>query len=112
MDRTIREYGFEAYAALWGCDPVYDRAPNLHGDGYKFYNFSSETSKEFLESFLPAIDRTILSVEQRKTGRDYRKREQANDLESLRALRTEVESRLKTAKYIQTIYAKRKDVVV
>lgn len=50
----------EELAASWGCDPSYDRAPNLRGDGCLFYNFGVEgNDPAFLKQFLPAIDRTI-----------------------------------------------------
>ena len=81
----------EAYAALWGCDPCYDRAPRLPGDGYLFYNFAVEgNDPAFLAKFLPAIGRTIQEVEQRKDDP-----EQAADLENLRILKDEVKERLK-----------------
>jgi hypothetical protein len=48
------------YAALWGCDPCYDKAPRQPGDGYRFYNFGVEGhDPAFLAFFLPAIDRTM-----------------------------------------------------
>jgi len=52
----------EAYAAQWGCDPVYDKPPRQPGDGYLFYNFGSEKQKrspEWLDQFIAAIERTI-----------------------------------------------------
>ena len=61
----------EAYAAMWGCDPVYDKLPNQSGDGYQFYNFTVvsgwdiEQRLDFYALFLPAIERTIQSVQQR-----------------------------------------------
>jgi len=55
----------EEFAAQWGGDPVYMRAPNLPGDGYLFYNFSVEQDDpNFLRQFIPAIERTIQFVEQ------------------------------------------------
>jgi hypothetical protein len=48
------------YAAQWGCDPVYDKAPRLPGDGYLFYNFAIEMDDPvFRAKFIPAIERTI-----------------------------------------------------
>ena len=56
----IGELTYEEYAAQWGCDPVYDRAPREPGDGYLFYNFSVEgQDPEFRAKFIPAIERTI-----------------------------------------------------
>ena len=50
----------EEYAGYWGCGPAYDRAPRLHGDGCKFYNFAVDGhDPEFLKEFIPAIERTI-----------------------------------------------------
>ena len=55
----------ELFAAQWGADPVYMMAPNLPGDGYLFYNFSVEQDDpDFLQQFIPAIERTIQFVEQ------------------------------------------------
>jgi len=53
----------EEYAAQWGCDPAYDRAPRQPGDGYLFYNFSVEQDPKFLQRFIPAIKRTIFGAE-------------------------------------------------
>jgi len=66
-DRSIHIEGMppEAYASLWGGDPVYDNPPRQRGDGYLFYNFSSENvrrTREFLDQFAAAIERTVLSV--------------------------------------------------
>jgi hypothetical protein len=48
------------FAALWGCDPCYDREPRMPGDGYLFYNFAVEKDDpEFLRKFIPALERTI-----------------------------------------------------
>jgi len=77
----------EEYAAMWGCDPQYDRAPRQPGDGYLFYNFGSERQKRtkaWLTEFLGAIDRTIAEVETRDEPRD-------NDLDELRQLRNHVQ---------------------
>jgi len=61
---TFEDYLPEEYAALWGCDPVYDRPPRLPGDGYLFYNFAVEQNDpDFLRKFIPAIERTIECVE-------------------------------------------------
>ena len=55
----------EDFAAQWGADPCYMRAPNLPGDGYLFYNFSVEQGDpDFLRQFIPAIERTIQFVKQ------------------------------------------------
>lgn len=63
----ISDMSPEEYAALWGCDPCYDREPRKFGDGYKFYNFAVEQDADSLREFLPAIDRTIQCV-QREGG--------------------------------------------
>ena len=61
----------EDYAALYGCDPCYDRSPRLPGDGYLFYNFGVEGyDKSFLEKFIPAIDRTIAEETQSLQDRE------------------------------------------
>lgn len=50
----------EAFAAGFGGDPCYMRAPNEPGDGYLFYNFSSvPRTPEWCARFVAAIDRTI-----------------------------------------------------
>ena len=83
-DISTDELTLEEYAALWGCDPCYDRAPRQHGDGYLFYNFAVEgNDPAFLRKFLPAIGRTL---------RD--KTLQGNDVERLEELRNEVYDRL------------------
>lgn len=83
--------GWEAYAAMWGCDPCYDRAPRLPGDGYLFYNFGVEgRDPEFLKKFLPAIDRTLEEVK----GRGVLDEEDTADIENLEALKEEVLRRL------------------
>lgn len=80
-NQMIGDMTFEEYAALWGCDPCYDREPRLRGDGYLFYNFSVERDDpQFLREFLPAISRTIQCVE-REGGSD----EDIADLEDLAA---------------------------
>ncbi len=44
----------EEYAALWGCDPCYDREPRRPGDGYLFYNFAVEQDDpKFLRKVSP-----------------------------------------------------------
>lgn len=69
----ITEMGFEAYAAMWGCDPAYTRTPQLPGDGYLFCYFSAgEPNLAFLQMFLPAIQRTIAMCEQEKRPEDAR----------------------------------------
>src|SRR5579872_4096881 len=52
------------YLAQWGCDPCYDRAPRLRGDGYIFYNYDPEkNSAEYLtEKLLPALDRQLSDI--------------------------------------------------
>ena len=55
----------EEFAAQWGADPIYMHAPNLPNDGYMFYNFSVEQDDpDFIREFIPAIERTIMFVEQ------------------------------------------------
>lgn len=56
----------EEYASYWGGDPCYITPPNERGDGYLFYNFGSEHcghDPKFLETFLPAIQRTLTRPE-------------------------------------------------
>ena len=60
----------EEYAALYGCDPCYDKAPRLPGDGYMFYNFAVEQDPDFLRKFIPAIERTIEGMEFATTDRE------------------------------------------
>ena len=72
------------YAALWGCDPMFDKPPREPGDGNLFYNFGSELQEmtaEYLEKFIGAIKRTIAEVDGRK---DDPEREE--DLEGLNEL--------------------------
>ncbi len=61
MTAPIKNHAYYTeYAATWGCDPVYDHAPNEKGDGYLFYNFNVEGyNPEFRAKFIPAIERTI-----------------------------------------------------
>ena len=62
----LGKYIPEEYAAMFGCDPCFDRAPRLPGDGYKFYNYGSEKQEitnEWLGSFIGAIDRTIRELQ-------------------------------------------------
>ena len=62
---TDHDLSPEEFAAQWGADPQYMHEPNLPGDGYKFYNFSVEQNDPvFLHEFVPAIERTIMFVEQ------------------------------------------------
>ncbi len=68
------------YAALWGCDAQYDRAPNLPGDGAMFYNFSPNDDLEKLDKFLGAIERTIQYV------KNHPGRFEPNDAEELQKL--------------------------
>lgn len=78
---------FKEYSAQWGCDPCYDQEPRMPGDGYLFYNFAVEGfDLEFLENFLPAIERTISGCKDKKDKKDRK------DLEKLK---NEVEKRLK-----------------
>lgn len=63
MSSTLADVSPEEYASYWGCDPVYDRFPRQHGDGYLFYNFAVEQEPEFLRKFIPAIERTKLCAE-------------------------------------------------
>lgn len=62
-DSEFAESDPEGYAALWGCDPKYDKAPRKPGDGYLFYNFASGEAKDRtpdnLKKFVAAIKRTI-----------------------------------------------------
>lgn len=62
MEFPLSPYG---YSALWGCDPCYDNPPRQKGDGYLFYNYSADSSKEELQAFSNAIDRTIEQVKER-----------------------------------------------
>jgi hypothetical protein len=90
----MEDMDFEGYAALWGCDPVYERSPLEYGDGYMFYNFAVEGYDHgFLRKFLPAIDRQIrlVEIEQSKGLR-----EKNRDKEDLELLKEEVQRRLKT----------------
>ena len=60
----FNDFGPEDYAALWGCDPVYDHPPRKRGDGYLFYNFAvDQNDPDFLRRFIPAIKRTIRFVQ-------------------------------------------------
>lgn len=82
---------WESYAAQWGCDPVYDKAPRLRGDGYLFYNFGVEGhDPEFLKKFIPAITRTIKCVRE-----DTQKHYDPGELKKLQGLRRECRLRLK-----------------
>ena len=71
MPSLFEDFGPEDYAALWGCDPVYDRPPRERGDGYLFYNFAVEKNDpDFLQKFIPAIKRTIECVEVEGTSEE------------------------------------------
>lgn len=76
----------EDFAALFGCDPVYDQPPRQPGDGYHFYNFAVECEDpDFLKQFIPAIERTIQDP-----------RLDALDRAALVKLRSECQRRLET----------------
>lgn len=65
------EYSPEEYAAMWGADPVYCKAPQKPYDGYMFYNFGSEINtrtKDWLTDFSAAIDRLIESIKLNNFG--------------------------------------------
>ena len=92
----FQELGPEEYAALWGCDPAYDHAPREQGDGYLFYNFAVVGwDVEFLQRFIPAIERTIAGLPPQDTitptVRDLRDEDEAD----LQALKAECETRLR-----------------
>lgn len=93
---------FNAYAAQWGCDPCYDRHPRKRGDGYLFYNFSSEhqpRTVEWLKEFSAAIGRTIRECKIRPEFF------QTKDIPDLRRLRKHVRdmiSRLKQGQEIES----------
>jgi hypothetical protein len=75
------DLSFEEFAAQWGCDPAYDRAPRKPGDGYLFYNFAVEKNDpEFLAQFIPAIERTIQLVQGNESNYDV------DDLDNLQEL--------------------------
>lgn len=80
------EFTPEEYAALWGCDPQYDRSPRQRGDGYLFYNYAVEGDFNFLRRFLGAIDRTIQGLHPGDADKD-----------NLEALREHVEEQLAEA---------------
>lgn len=78
-----------SYAALWGCDPAYDKHPRLPGDGYMFYNFACHHDEpDFLRKFIPAIQRTMQAVEANPGDHD------PNDLDELGKLLEYVQSTL------------------
>ncbi len=82
----------EDYAAMWGCEPVYDKPPRKHGDGCMFYNYCAEKDNpEFLRKFLDAIDRTSQSVINNKYD-DWKQ-----DLVDLDCLKNVVADQLKVA---------------
>ena len=80
MIRTIREeesgddIEYHDYAAMWGCDAMYDRPPRMKGDGYLFYNFASggmdDGEPKSLQRFLAAISRTIEGEENEAKRRE------------------------------------------
>jgi hypothetical protein len=81
------------YAALWGCDPVSDKSPCHHGDGYLFYNYAVEgDDPAFLEKFIPAIERTREAEDARKGERGYD--EWAENMDNLAALKDHCEKKL------------------
>lgn len=88
----------EEYAALWGCDGSYDRAPNQPGDGALFYNFNVaggwpiDQRIDFYERFLPAIERTAQSVA------DNPEYHSPSDVADLMRLHDEVHERLSHAR--------------
>ena len=85
----------EEWAALWGCDPCYDKAPRLPGDGYMFYNFSVEgNDKAFLKLFLPAVKRTLQEIHLRKVDKWYSASEKQRDIERMGEMEAEVSRRL------------------
>jgi hypothetical protein len=51
------------YLSLWGGDPCYDKYPRQHGDGYVFYNYSSDGDDlKYLETMLiPAVKRQMIT---------------------------------------------------
>jgi hypothetical protein len=59
----IQGHSPEDYAAMWGCDPAYDKEPRKRGDGYLFYNYGGDPMfQKFPKSlldFIGAIDRTL-----------------------------------------------------
>lgn len=86
---------FEEYAAQWGGDPVYDKAPRLRGDGYLFYNFSVEgNDPEFLKKFLPAIERTIEGEEAGWPNDPHPGKPRKADVKALKRLKAEVQRRI------------------
>lgn len=59
-DRDETGESVAEYLAQWGCDPCYDKAPRLPGDGYHFYNYGPErTNPEYLAKLLPALIRQL-----------------------------------------------------
>lgn len=64
IDQTDGEeitVGVGEYLAFWGCDPCYDHAPRLPGDGYIFYNYGPEEGDPFYltAQLLPALARQL-----------------------------------------------------
>jgi hypothetical protein len=63
--QILNKYTPEEFAAMWGCDPAYDKAPRNPGDGYLFYNFGSKLQQRdhiWLLGFAGAILRTMKGV--------------------------------------------------
>lgn len=87
---------YEEYAALWGCDPSYDRWPRHRGDGYLFYNYGSEREDpEFLKNFILAINRTIRDVYNRGLHDGELSDEAADDIINLRVLQNHCKRQLR-----------------
>lgn len=82
-DATV---GVAEYLGFWGCDPCYDRAPRLPGDGYTFYNYGPENDiPAYLQSkLLPAITRQLQDTTM-----------SANDRENFEKIEAYVKERLK-----------------
>ena len=96
----LDKYSPAEYAAFWGCDPCYDKAPRFRGDGYLFYNFGAEElTNKWLDSFIQAIDRSIESVKTRlitapmgSSQEHLQKEEQKEDIQGLTELKAYVQS--------------------
>jgi hypothetical protein len=51
---------YNDFAARWGGDPTYLKAPNEPNDGYLFYNYAVEKADPaFIAHFIPAVERMI-----------------------------------------------------
>ena len=86
----LDKYSPEEYAAFWGSDPVYCKAPLLPNDGYLFYNFGSENQERTLEwllSFFDAIGRMMEAIEIHKEERGQTPIENTEDMQGLGELR-------------------------